>query len=110
MGREAEPRASWSPHWATHPGEHLAEQIEARGWSQAELARVADLTPELVGAIIAGREPVTLETAIRLERAIGLKAEIWTRLQANRDRVEGRAHECDTAEAVSVHPFPIERS
>ena len=76
---------TWAPNWATHPGEHLAEQIEARGWSQADFARLAGLMPELVGAIIAGRNPVTPETAIKLERLLGINAEIWTRLQANWD-------------------------
>ncbi|TVR81404.1 MAG: addiction module antidote protein, HigA family [Rhodospirillales bacterium] len=83
----------WSPSWATHPGEHLAEQIEARGWSQAQLARAAGLTPKLVSTIIAGRNPVTPETAIKLERVLGLKAEIWARLQWNWDLTVARARE-----------------
>lgn len=100
---------SWSPNWATHPGEHLAEQIEARGWSQADFARLADLTPKLVSTIISGRNPVTPETAIKLERVLGLKAEIWTRLQSNWDLFEARARERTTAPQTEawVRQFPI---
>lgn len=83
----------WSPNWATHPGEHLAEQIESRGWTQAQLARAAGLTPKLVSTIVAGRNPVTPETAIKLERALGMKAEVWTRLQSNWDLAAARARE-----------------
>lgn len=100
---------SWSPNWATHPGEHLAEQIEARGWSQADFARLANLTPKLVSTIISGRNPVTPETAIKLERVLGLKAEIWTRLQANWDLFEARAQEraADAETEAWVGQFPI---
>jgi len=83
-------KQEWAPNWATHPGEHLLEHIEARGWSQAEFARLAGLTPKLVSAIIKGSTPVTAETAIRLERVLGLKAYIWTRIQANWDLFQAR--------------------
>lgn len=99
----------WSPNWATHPGEHLAEQIEARGWSQAGFARLAGLTPKLVSTIISGRNPVKPETAIKLERVLGLKAEIWTRLQANWDLFEARTREraADAEVKAWVEQFPI---
>ena len=45
---QAVERGSWTPNWATHPGEHLGEYIEANGWSQADFARLAGLTPKLV--------------------------------------------------------------
>jgi len=54
----------WSPDWATHPGEHLAEYLEMRGWSQAEFARLADLTPKLVNTILKGNNPITTDTSV----------------------------------------------
>lgn len=78
-------KEEWAPDWAIHPGEHLAEHIEARGWSQAEFARLADLSPKLVSTIINGTNPVTAETALKLERVLGMKAYIWTGLQADFD-------------------------
>jgi addiction module HigA family antidote len=75
----------WSPDWAVHPGEHLLEHIEVRGLSRAELARMADLSPKLISAIIAGKEPISPETAAKLERVLGMKSNIWTGLQADWD-------------------------
>jgi HTH-type transcriptional regulator/antitoxin HigA len=75
----------WRPNWATHPGQHLEEHLDVRGFRQAEFARVAGLTPKLVSDIINKKNPVTPETAIALERVLGLKAYIWTGLQANWD-------------------------
>lgn len=101
---------AWSPDWATHPGEHLAEYLETRGWTQAEFARLADLTPKLVSTVIRGKNPVTPETALKLERVLGLKASVWTTLQADWDLWQARKAE-RTANARSLKPwlaqFPV---
>lgn len=84
-------REDWAPDWATHPGEHLAEYLEDRGWSQAEFSRLADMSPKHVSTIINGTNPVTAETALKLERVLGLKASIWTGLQAKWELHEAQA-------------------
>lgn len=100
-------KEEWTPDWAVHPGEILAEHIEARGWSQAEFARLADLTPKLVSTIISGANPVTPETAIKLERVLGLKAHIWTGLQSDWDIYKAR-QDLEGADAASfIADFPI---
>ncbi|MDI3470718.1 MAG: hypothetical protein OJF62_002781 [Pseudolabrys sp.] len=80
----------WTPNWAVHPGSVLEEHLQTRGLSQAELARLADLTPKLVSTIIKGTNPVTAETALRLERVLGLKAYVWTGLQSKWDLFQAR--------------------
>ncbi len=80
----------WSPDWATHPGEHLEEHIDAHGWTQAEFARLSGLNKKLVSEIISGKNPVTPETAIVLERVLGLKAYVWSGLQSNWDLFQAR--------------------
>ena len=83
----------WNPDWATHPGEHLAEYIEARGLTQADFARLTNMSPKLVSTILNGKNPVTAETAIRFERVLGVKAYIWTSLQAKWDLHLARQNE-----------------
>jgi HTH-type transcriptional regulator / antitoxin HigA len=80
-----EPVRGFSPDWSTHPGEHVEEYLEVNGWSQAELARRAGLTPKHVNEIIKGKNPVTPDTALKLERVLGLSAEIWLGLQSTWD-------------------------
>ncbi|RVH06281.1 addiction module antidote protein, HigA family [Sinorhizobium meliloti] len=96
-------KEAWEPDWAIHPGEHLAEYIESRGWSQAEFARLADLTPKHVSTIINGTNPVTAETALKLERVLGMKASIWTGLQADWDLHQARQPK--EAEALDARRF-----
>lgn len=90
---QAVERGSWTPNWATHPGEHLGEYIAANGWSQADFARLAGLTPKLISTIVGGRNPVTPETALRLERVLGVKAQVWLGLQGNWDLFQVHAAE-----------------
>jgi len=102
-------KAGWSPDWATHPGEHLEERIEVRGWTQAEFARRADMTPKLVSDIINGKNPVTPETAIKLERVLGLKSYIWLGIQSGWDLHEARQREQAKVDALAgwVKRFPV---
>lgn len=93
----------WAPNWAVHPGEYLAEQIEERGLSQAEFARLAGMTSKHVSTIINGTSPVSAETAILLERVTGMKAYLWARLQAAWELQQ--AQEQERAEAAALEQW-----
>jgi len=55
------------PDVAIHPGEYLAEEIEARGISQKELAKRMQRPVNAINEIINGKKTVTAETALQLE-------------------------------------------
>lgn len=108
MTDATETKREWTPNWAVHPGALLEEHLETRGLSQAEFARVAALTPKLVSTIIKGTNPITAETAIKLERVLGLKAYIWTGIQSKWDLFQARAEAKSTPETKSwLALFPI---
>jgi HTH-type transcriptional regulator/antitoxin HigA len=99
----------WSPNWATHPGEHLEEYLDVRGWSQADFVRLSGLNKKLVSEIISCKNPVTPETAIVLERVLGTKAYIWTGLQSNWDLFQARKQKSRVAPETRawVQRFPL---
>ena len=103
------PIRGFNPNWSTHPGEHLDEYLELNGWSQAEFARRAGLTPKLVSDILNGKNPVTPDTAMKLERVLGLKAEIWLSLQSSWDLFQAREKERAPAPETKswLSNFPI---
>ena len=108
MAARAGAKDNWRPNWATHPGEHLAEHLEVRGCSQAEFARLAGLSPKLVSTIISGANPVTADTAIKLERVLGVKAYIWTGIQARWDLFQVRAQATPAPDTKSwLSQFPL---
>lgn len=64
-----------------HAGEFLKEEIEARNWTQAELAEIIGRPTQAVSEIILGKRGVTPETAKALSAAFGTSAEYWMNLE-----------------------------
>lgn len=64
------------------PGEFLREELEARGWSQIELAEIIGRPTRLVNEIISGKRAITPETAIQLSDALGTGPELWMNLES----------------------------
>ena len=64
-----------------HPGEILADELEALGLSSAKLARTLDVPANRISQIIAGRRSITADTALRLGRYFGSSADLWMNLQ-----------------------------
>lgn len=66
---------------AIHPGEHLAEELEALDMSAAELARKLDVPTNRVTQILNGARSITGDTALRLGHFFGTSAHFWLNLQ-----------------------------
>lgn len=66
-----------------HPGEHLLDELEARGWSQVEFAEIIGRSARLVNEVINGRRGITPETAVAFAAALGTSAEFWMNLETS---------------------------
>jgi addiction module HigA family antidote len=75
---------------AIHPGEHIADELEARGMTAAELARAMGVDAGRVSRLINARTSVTGDTALRLAEVFGTSAEFWMRLQGDYDLARAR--------------------
>lgn len=72
------------PDVAIPPGEYLAEEIEARGMSQKELARRMDRPLNAINEIIKGKKSITAETALQLEAVMPeIPARFWLNLETD---------------------------
>lgn len=69
------------PAEAFPPGEYLRDELEERGWTQEEFARVIRRPPRLVSEVISGKRGITPETAIRFSAALGTSAQFWMNLE-----------------------------
>jgi addiction module HigA family antidote len=67
---------------AIHPGEHLAEELEALDLSAAELARKIKVPTNRVTQILNGTRSITGDTALRLALFFGASAQFWLNLQS----------------------------
>jgi HTH-type transcriptional regulator/antitoxin HigA len=71
------------PDIAIPPGDHLAEELAARGMSQSELARKMERPVQVINEIVRGKKSITGETALQLEAVLGIGAETWMNLEGN---------------------------
>lgn len=67
---------------AFSPGEYIREELEARGWTQADLTEIMNWRPKDVNEIIMGKRVITAETANRLADAFGTSAQLWMNLES----------------------------
>lgn len=74
--------ASFVPAEVFPPGVIIKGELDARGWTQADLAEVMERPLQTVNQIIGARKRVTEETAKELEAALGIEAEFWLKTEA----------------------------
>jgi len=83
----AKRKYKFEPDYAVPPGETLREIMEDLGMTQKEMAKGIGLTVQSLNRIFKGTQPITFESAGRLELATGIPARFWNRLEAQyRDR------------------------
>ena len=75
--------STFKPDYASSPGEILAETIEAMGLTQTELARSMGRPIKTINGIIQGKAALTADTALELERVLGVPASFWNDLESN---------------------------
>ncbi|MBN1351982.1 HigA family addiction module antidote protein [candidate division KSB1 bacterium] len=66
-----------------HPGIYLKESLEEIGINQTDLAKRIGISRKVINEIIAGKAPITANTAILLESVTKVPAHFWNNLQKN---------------------------
>ena len=64
-----------------HPGEHLADELDALDMSAAELARRLKVPTNRVTTILNGQRAISGDTALRLAQLFGTSPQFWLNLQ-----------------------------
>ncbi len=53
------------------PGEFIRDELDARGWTQGDLAQIMGRPLQLVNELVSGKKQITPETALGLAKAFG---------------------------------------
>src|SRR5258706_9606997 len=69
------------PIHPVHPGEVLADELAELKTSPTELARELHVPANRISQLIAGKRGMTADTALRLEKWLGVSAQFWMNLQ-----------------------------
>jgi HTH-type transcriptional regulator/antitoxin HigA len=71
------------PAEVSPPGRLIQRELDARGWSQSDLAAIMGRTDAVVSEIIHAKRGITPETARGLADAFGTSAELWLNREAS---------------------------
>lgn len=73
-------------HEPITPGEILVtEFLEPMGISQYRLAKATGLSQTRISEIVRGKRAITIDSALRLSRALGVDDRFWVNIQADYD-------------------------
>ena len=91
------------------PGEVLGEELEARGMTQKELAARIGRPAQAINEIIKAKKSITPDTAIMLEKALGIGAQFWANLENDYRMTLARNRERErlTANAEWLSYYPV---
>lgn len=100
---------SYKPDKVSPPGDTLLELLEEKEMLQVDLARRIGRPVKTINEIIKGKTAITPETAIQLERALGVPAEFWNQREANYRAYLASQKELDRLRAQKdwLDNFPI---
>lgn len=73
---------NFAPDYAVPAGDTIAEWLEERGMTQAELAARINMSEKALSQIISGLAPLTRSTAMKLEPVTGIPSRTWNNLEA----------------------------
>jgi addiction module HigA family antidote len=90
------------PRPAVHPGEILAEELDAIGMTPTALATQLAVPPNRLTQIIRRQRGITGDTALRLAHWFGTSAEFWLTLQTQYD-----LHLAETRVGADIEKLPV---
>lgn len=90
---------AYEPDYAVPPGQTLLEVMESLDLTQKEMAARTGLTVQSLNRIIKGRQPISYETAARLELVTKVPAGFWNNLEAQYQELMARLDERERMEA-----------
>jgi HTH-type transcriptional regulator/antitoxin HigA len=71
------------PARVVSPGRVISNELEARGWTQRDLAAILGRPYQAVNEIINGKKQITPDTARELAKAFNTSMDFWINLEAN---------------------------
>lgn len=90
----------------THPGEMLLEEfLKPLGLTQVALAERIGVSYPRVNELVHGKRAMTPDTALRLERLLGVEAQFWMNLQMAWDLYHA-AHAASAKEIRRIQRLP----
>ncbi|MDE0509905.1 MAG: ImmA/IrrE family metallo-endopeptidase [Gammaproteobacteria bacterium] len=87
---------AFDPDWISPPGDTIADLLEERNWTQAELASRLGASRKFVSQLVSGKVPLSESVAIRLARVLGSTVRFWLNREAGYRAALAKESEIET--------------
>jgi len=87
------------------PGEFILDELDARGWSQIELAEIIGCSPTVVNSWVKGKRALTAQTAKQLADAFGMNAQWWINIQTYYDLWKAGEADAGIAKRARIYSY-----
>jgi len=77
--------------WIEHPGFYIREEMEARDWSQRDLAFILGIPEQAVNMILSGKRGISPDMALALAEAFDVASDFFANLQKTYDLSRAKA-------------------
>jgi addiction module HigA family antidote len=88
------------PIYPIHPGEVLAGELTELGKTPTQLARELHVPANRISQLVAGKRAITADTALRLEKWLGVSAGFWMNLQKRYELDTARSQAADSLKTI----------
>jgi len=78
------------PNWIKHPGFYIKEEMDARGWTQRDLAFVLGVPEQAVNMIVSGKRGISPDMARALGDAFDVSPDLFANLQKDYDMAQAK--------------------
>ena len=91
-----------------HPGFYIREELDARGWSQRDLAYILGTPEQAVNMIISGKRGISSEMAKALGKAFDVNPDLFANLQRAYDMSRAREPDPDVERRARLQAaYPV---
>ncbi len=80
---------TYTPAEVFPPGDYLRDELNERGWTDAEFSEFTGLPLEAVSEILIGKREISHETALAFSQSLGTTPELWLNLQKRSQQDNG---------------------
>jgi len=88
------------PIYPIHPGQVLADELAELNTTPTGLARALHVPANRISQLVAGKRGMTADTALRLEKWLGVSAAFWMNLQKRYELDVAREQTGDALETI----------
>jgi HTH-type transcriptional regulator/antitoxin HigA len=96
-----------TPHIATHPGELLKDELDARDIKQRSFASEISMQPTMLNEIIKGKRPITADIAVLIEKVLDIPADYWLNFQTQYELDKARIKEKNVQKIQRIEKWQI---